>query len=193
MNIEALVKWGQNMINILEKGIPDEWDKDLFEMKIGWVKFYKKDIEKWKNMMSFAITTESLIRTSGISIGITDILKQEFMKLNFCPGSASFGNELLASVMQEELKVKIGQVLIGSSEIIEALFGKFKDIEDIQSKSGFTGLALVMPALAAKTTIKIIHSAMEVVNVIDLKNWFDNNIGQSVQSQRVMFRDYAAS
>ena len=63
----------------------------------------------------------------------------------------------------------------------------------IQSKSGFTGLALVMPALAAKTTIKIIHSAMEVVKVIDLKNWFDNNIGQSVQSQRVMFRDYAAS
>jgi len=193
MNIEALVKWGQNMLNILEKGIPEEWDKDLFEMKIGWVKFYKQDIEKWKNMMSFAITTESLIRKSGISIGITDILKQEFMKLNFCPASALFGNELLASVMQEELKVKIGQILIGSSEILEALFGKFKDIEDVQSKSGFTGLSLVIPALAAKTTIKIIHAAMEVVKVIDLKNWFDNNIGQSVQSQRVMFRDYAAT
>lgn len=193
MNIEALVKWGQNMLNILEKGIPEEWDKDLFEMKIGWVKFYKQDIEKWKNMMSFAITTESLIRKRGISIGITDILKQEFMQLNFCPASALFGNKLLSSVMQEELKVKIGQILIGSSEILEALFGKFKDIEDVQSKSGFTGLSLVIPALAAKTTIKVIHAAMEVVKVIDLKNWFDNNIGQSVQSQRVMFRDYATT
>lgn len=191
MNIDSLVQWATDMLKVIDKGAPEGCDKKLFNMKVGWVKFYKQDIEKWKQMMTFAITTETLVRKNGITIETTEMMQTEFMELDFSKESALFGNELLSSVMQEESKLKNQQQrLLGSSEIIESLFGKFKNLEKVQSKSGFTSLILALPALVSKTTTEIINKAMEAVKVKNLKDWFDNKIGQSVQSQRIMFANY---
>ena len=95
--------------------------------------------------------------------------------------------------MQEEAKVGIACILLGSSEIIESLFGRFKYLEQAQSSGGFTGLVLALAALVAETTTSIIKQAMTSVTVNKLKDWFDENIGQSVQAQRVMINAYAAT
>jgi hypothetical protein len=44
---------------------------------------------------------------------------------------------------QEEKKAKPNEKLLGSSEIIESVFGKLKRIEGDQEKSGFTGNLLI--------------------------------------------------
>jgi len=74
--------------------------------------------------------------------------------------------------------------MLGSSDIIESVFGKFKNIEKEQSSSGFTNLLLAMPALDADTTAAIVKTAMEKIRVREVWDWMKNNIGISLQGKR---------
>ncbi len=64
---------------------------------------------------------------------------------------------------KEALKARAGERLLGSSEIIESLFGKQKFLEKEQSRNGFTGLLLALPALVAETSESVIKMALESI------------------------------
>ena len=75
--------------------------------------------------------------------------------------------------------------MLGSSEIIESLFGKQKNIEKQHAKNGFTGLLLSLAACVSKTTTDVIKNAMESVKTKTVIEWHKNNIGKSVQAKRM--------
>jgi len=85
------------------------------------------------------------------------------------------------------LKVVLKEKLLGSSEVIESLFGKFKEVEKEQSKSGFTGLVLVLAAMVSTTTREVLTKALESVPVSMVMDWCKEHIGESVQSKRKKF------
>jgi hypothetical protein len=91
---------------------------------------------------------------------------------------------VLEFVKVESGKAKLDERLLGSSEIIESLFGKQKQFEKQQSKSGFTGSLLTMASFVANTTVDIVCEAMETVKTKMVTQWQKINIGQSLQSQR---------
>ena len=82
------------------------------------------------------------------------------------------------------MKVRPEERLLGSSEVIESVFGKFKNIEKDQAKSGFTSLLLGLPAIVSKTTKEVLQKTMETVPVRKISEWCKKNIGQSAQSKR---------
>jgi len=87
-------------------------------------------------------------------------------------------------VKQLCLNAKQGERLLGSSEIIESVFGKFKSIEQDQSKSGFTSMLLSIASMLSKTTQDVIRTALETVPTKKISEWFKENIGNSVQSKK---------
>ena len=74
--------------------------------------------------------------------------------------------------------------VLGSSEIIESVIGKLKSLEQDQSRSGFTGMLLSLPAMLSKTTQDVIQKALESVPTKKVFRWVKDNIGQSVQSKK---------
>ena len=58
--------------------------------------------------------------------------------------------ELLDFVEQESKKVGKDERLLGTSEIIESVFGKMKRLEHDQAKSGFTVFILSLAAIVLK-------------------------------------------
>lgn len=85
-------------------------------------------------------------------------------------------------VKKEAVKANAGERLLGSSEIIESLFGKQKNIEKEQSRSGFTGLLLALPALVSETSEAIIKKALASTKYI--VDWCKKNIIKSIQAKR---------
>jgi hypothetical protein len=73
---------------------------------------------------------------------------------------------------------------VGSSEVIESVFGKFKRREQTQAKSGFTALILTMSAMVATTTREVIHKALETVPTNCVLEWCKKTLGNSLQAQR---------
>ena len=92
--------------------------------------------------------------------------------------------QLLAFVAEESLKAKPNERLLGSSEVIESVFGKLKRLEQDQAKSGFTGLLLGVSATVSTTTGDVVQKALKTVPTKAVLAWCTGNIGQSVQSKR---------
>ena len=92
--------------------------------------------------------------------------------------------QLLAFVAEESLKAKPNERLLGSSEVIESVFGELKRLEQDQAKNGFTGLLLSISAMISTTTGDVVQKAMETVPTEKVLAWCKENIGQSVQAKR---------
>jgi hypothetical protein len=73
---------------------------------------------------------------------------------------------------------------LGSSEILESLFGKFKYIEGDQASSGLSSLVLSIPALVGKLDEFVVRKALETVSCADINEWIEQNMGQTFLSQR---------
>jgi len=82
------------------------------------------------------------------------------------------------------MKARADERLLGSSEVIESIFGKLKRLEQDQSKSGFTGLLLSVAAMVSTTTKSVVQKAMEKVSTKSVLDWCKKNIGQSIQAKR---------
>ena len=91
---------------------------------------------------------------------------------------------LLGFVREESFKAKPNERLVGSSEVLESVFGRFKQLEHDQVKSGFTGLLLSLAALVSTTTTEVIQTALETVRTKQVTAWCNNTLGKSVQAQR---------
>jgi hypothetical protein len=197
MNTEYLLDWGANALRLLSSP-EDEIRKKEFDVvkvieKLGWVLEFKAELERWNAILSIATTTENFIRKKCIyNDADIDLLKEiDLLKLNENPTVNKFKQDVIEYVRNEAAKARLNEKLPGSSEIIESLFGKQKFIEKEQSKSGFTGLLLALPALVSKTTDEVIRNAMESTPVKKVLEWYKDNIKSSVQSKRKKAFDFS--
>lgn len=92
---------------------------------------------------------------------------------------------MLEFVKQESQKAGKNERLLGSSEVIESVFGKMKRLEQDQAKSGFTIFILSLAAVVSETTSEVVQQALETVKTSAVSEWFRENIGKSVQARRV--------
>ena len=90
----------------------------------------------------------------------------------------------MAFLAEESLKARPHERLVGSSEVIESVFGKLKRLEHDQSKGGFTGLVLSSAAMVSTTTGEVIQKALQTVPTKRVLAWCKETLGQSVQSKR---------
>lgn len=94
-------------------------------------------------------------------------------------------DELLNFIGQESKKADGNERLLGSSEIMESIFGKVKRLEHDQAKSGFTVFTLSLAAIVSETTTEVVHKALEMVPTNKIYECFKKNIGSSVQSKKM--------
>ena len=111
-------------------------------------------------------------------------MKQVLDELPKTAESELLKQELTTIVDTESSKAKPGERLPGSTEILESSFGKLKEIEGDQSRSGFTSLILIWAALFGVTTPPVIRDAMTRVSVKHVKEWIQTKLGSTIQSKR---------
>ena len=79
--------------------------------------------------------------------------------------------ELVAFIAEESFKARPDERLVGSSEVIESVFGTLKRLEQDQSKGGFTGLVLSIAAMVSTTTGEVIQKALQTVPTKRFHAW----------------------
>jgi hypothetical protein len=185
MNIDTLVKWGrktQAFYDANDKG--NFVEKQRLYEELGWISQFRKELKEWEELIEVASIIESFIRKEGIYIGCHDKLKQEKKLKKLGDRAKKFSSQYLDFVKKEESKVRLGERLLGSSEVIESVFGKLKRVEQDQGKSGFTGLLLSVAAMVSTTTRDVVQKAMETVPTSKVHDWCKKNIGTSIQAKR---------
>jgi len=183
MNVDILIQWGQKTLDFLDNKSHTN-DKDKMMEKLGWLYDYRDSLFEWGDIMQVIGISESLLRKKGYFLGCHLELKN-LLADNMAPRALAIRQKLLNFVETQESKLKTGERLLASSEIIESVFGKQKYLEHEQSKNGFTGLLLGIAAIVASTTTEVVLKAIETVPTHKVLTWCKEHLGQTLQSQRI--------
>jgi len=87
-------------------------------------------------------------------------------------------------VLDESLKARPGECLLGSSEVIESVFGKFKYMQREHEKGSLTAMVLAIPAMVSQTTQDVVLRALEAVPTQNVRDWIKETFGKSARTQR---------
>lgn len=186
LNIEILVHWGIDIIMALER--PKHPDKTLLEKYCGWIRQHEKLLERLKQMALISQKVRRHIREHGICTTTGDqietVLEKAMELSNFNEQACEYAGMLIDFVHEQSKVVPMGQIWVGSSEIIESLFGKLKSLEQDQSKGGLTSLVLGAAACVGKVDAEIVGAAMRQVSTADVDAWTKEQMGSTLLSKR---------
>lgn len=187
MNVDKLLKWGYDTLYLLEqkeKLVEMKYDFERVDEKLGWLRDYREKLNDWEPLFKTVQETANFVKTTGLYKNCDIILDKILCKYPDNSTAVRVREELISFVKEQSQNIKYGETLLGSSELIESAIGKFKSLEQNQSKSGFTSMLLAFPAFLSKTTPDVIRDALEQTPTKKIYKWFKDKIGKSVQSKR---------
>jgi hypothetical protein len=193
MNVDTMIKWAADILVLLDHGISNS-GLDIQELRkyLGWLLSYRHDIDYWNHLISIGVAARHVVRMEGIHTNIVDSFEQAICSVDMGSRELQFADHLAASLLSQSKGVKFGECFIGSSEILESLFGKIKYMEREQRAFGFTSLLLAAMAAVGPLDEKTVFEAMEYAKRSDINEWAVKEIGQSVQSQRRQIKKIVA-
>ena len=153
MNVDELVDWGIETLALVDD--PSRLAKlgisaEQMKAKLSWLKEFRAALADWSACTAVIAKTLDFIRCRGLTACAGQGGEPTLPTASGCAGELR--EQLLGFVVDESSKVRQGERLPGTTEVLESCFGKLKDLEDGQSKSGFTGLVLSLGAMVSKWT-----------------------------------------
>jgi hypothetical protein len=187
MNIEILLKWGLKTVQILNtKKDFDEAEKQHL-VKLEWLKNYCDKLQCWNELLQVAILTEQCVRNEGITHNgyqnLERLFQEQIIELRYSP-AIKMKNNLINFVKAQGQVCKENERLLGSSEVIESVFGKQKYLERDYAKEGFTSLILGIGAFVGTLSVDIVKEALVAVPVKKVLQWCKDELGETLQSKK---------
>jgi hypothetical protein len=181
------LNWADKVLAILD-GLPGSappWaTPQRLEDKLGWLREFREDLVEWRQWQTIMDVMVSLVGSEGLHAGTAVQLRRKLSPLLRTAEGRRLAAELIKFVREQASKVKPGERLPGSTEVLESCFGRFKTLERDQAKGGFTGLLLGFGMLFAEATIESVLEAMRSVPTREVWEWCVEYLGQTLFSQR---------
>ena len=166
MNVEVLIRWGRKTLTFFDTQPLERWqglDQELLEAQVRWICGFRAHLHEWGELLQIIEVTESFVRTHGLYRDAHEDLQDLLAPLARAQRTKKVQHHLLAFVAEQSFQAKPNERLLGSSEVIESVFGTLKRLEHDQAKSGFTGLLLGIGAVVSPTTPEVVHKALATV------------------------------
>jgi len=188
MNLHELVKWGRETLALIDdpcrlEAAPFQVSMERVRAKLGWLVEFREALAEWSQWHEVIEAALNFVRCRCLYVGAGVDMAAALPAVS-ASTVIELREELIRFVTVESSKVRIGERLPGTTEVLESCFGKLKGLEDGQSKSGFTGLVLSLGAIVSNRTIETIGEALERCRVRDVWDWCREKLGVSVQSLR---------
>jgi len=104
------------------------------------------------------------------------------------PAARRLRKQLLEFVAAQGRQAREGERLLGSSEVLESIIGKFKNVAGERGQHGLTGMALSVGALVGNLAVETVQNAMTEITTQNVWDWCRLHLGPTVQSARQRIR-----
>ncbi len=189
MNLECVVKWGHRVLRFIQapEDLPDQQiDRKKLELKLGWLREFEEELHEWAELLAVIEAAEKYVRRKGYQKQARGALKKILQPIAKQASSRRLMQRLLDFIKQESDKIKKGQRVLGHTEVLESLLGKYKQIQGRHSQGGMTASLLNIGAVTMKKNPQIIQQALASVPVQAVNEWVRSNLGQTVASKRML-------
>lgn len=189
-NVDRLIDWAQKVLNCkfdtlfeLVSSIPPETLRQKLIDKFSWLLDYQSEISIWGQMVLMTRTVETQLKKYGINReSLINFELKEFSQLdNYC---SDFKQKIIDYIVQEISQIPKGKTLLATSDIIESIFGKYKQFSSRTPVKQMGQMVLNISLATMKLTNSYVKKALETVRYIDLKAWSSQVFGQSILSKR---------
>lgn len=171
-NVDILISWANKALDFKEQ-IPTKMRE-----KLNWVYEYQDKIKVWTQWVLIAKHAREEIRYRGFGEGAEERLAKRLAPIQMTKASEDLVSTLLNFVSFESRKLLEGEKVIGSTEVIESLFGRFKRIKaGVYDKHGGIGrLILTMASRVGEISMEIVETALESIRTVDVNNWLSAHL-----------------
>ena len=187
MNLQPLLEWADGVLNILRE--PDakalQWvSAERLQEKLGWLRAFCDAVAEWSQWQQVVNIAVTYVDRHGISRTTAKGLYQEMPRTIAHASTTTLMKELVCFVAGQGKQTERGERFPGSTEVLESCFGKMKELEQQQSRGGFTTLVVSFGAMLADTTSKVIKAALDHSGTKEVYHWCKEHLGTTVFGKR---------
>jgi hypothetical protein len=189
-NIERLTDWGLNLLNcnietvakLVKNSEPSVINNKLID-KLGWLIDYQPELIRWHQMTMLTRTLETQLKKLGINQqSLTCFKEKEF---DIPQGELlNFQQHIDDYIIAQSCHVKNEKTFLATSDVIESLFGKYKQFS---ARCPFKEMGQMLLTICLSTmnlTNSVIKTALEAISFADVEAWLAEVFGQSMLSKR---------
>ena len=152
MNGDLLIRWGTKVLAYLappRRTAAHAVTAEQLATAYGGLPDFRAPLHDCSALPQIVEPTEHWGRSQGLSPGCARALTPQVTPLVRTGRGQRVAHHVLSFVETEAAKAAPHERLLGSSEVIESVFGKLNRLEQHQARSGFPGLVLAVGALVA--------------------------------------------
>lgn len=181
MNYQPLVAWG---LNVIQHPIPSWANAREFKRVFGWLDHYVEELGDCWMMMHLGQETCRIVKEEGIDAESLKKCRQMLKERAEGTRLRRYADGIYEYLKEVESKLRPGERLLGSSDIVESIFGKYKFLMERSPQKAITRLILAIGAVTSKRTPELIREAMEAVKMGSVDKWFRKYVEESARSIR---------
>ena len=186
MSVDVLVDWAEKHLPLLDRPqvlVEIGLDAASVEEKLGWLREHRRQIQRWREMLDVVETTEHYVRHQGIHRKAAEALA-DLLPRPTSAAACKLRAQLLEFLQAQAQETREGECLLGSSEVLESIIGKFKCVAGERGQHGLTGMVLSIGALVGHVTVATVQAALTEVPNRDVWNWCQTHLGTTLQGLR---------
>lgn len=184
MNLASLLRWGRKILCLLERGPAGGRASERAEARYGWLREFRAPLEAWSRGEATVRGSVEFLRTRGLSCRCQFDLLSHLQALPPEEYDSVLAAELCEFAGLQSQFARPGERLVGSTEVLESVFGKWKTLERQESRNGITSLVLSLGSLVGQWSASRIKAALEATPGKHVVQWCREHLAASVQSQR---------
>jgi len=192
MNLGPLFKWATMVLYHLNTPGSDartEISEERMEQKLGWLREYTSDLDSWNQCQEVIDRSLSVINLHGLDAQTEELVERSLSEHNPNWRNEDCSSTRIAVQLIDWIKQSSGKLIPGerswlSTEILESLFGKYKQVERQHSKGGFTRLIAAIPTLCVQATREIVRQAFRAVDSKATQKWIKDSLGKTLTARR---------
>jgi len=194
-SFDKIIRWANAILNLIENKLNDPLQIKLlleyFEIEtldkikeeLSWISDYSELIKELSEISKAIKTIEKEMKHNGLSEVSLKKCKKCLAKLNSSKGK-ELKNELISKINQQLQILPNTNTILFSSDILESVFGKYKNRVSENPMASVTSLMLMIAAFTSDLIEENIRKSIENVRIKDVKEWSDQNIGASLFKKR---------
>jgi hypothetical protein len=190
MNVDRHTEWACRMRDLLD--VPDkalvaellaldeEEASSFLEEKLGWLRDFREELARYQRLVETVQQTEQEVKNHGLGRQTAARLWRQLpAELRRDASLGEFLTGLKGYLKEEGSKVPVGQSWLGTSDVLESLFGKYKWFGEKAPDGEVAASVLALPLFTVALTADLVHEALLHVSVQDVRSWVDEHIGPS--------------
>ena len=156
-----------------------------FEESFGWLKDFADPLRQWRAVLDVLQAAKDQVKHHGLSRATAHAFLQ---RLPPCPQRSptivNLITDLYTFLGEQAQPVPQDQTWLGTSDVIESIFGKYKNFSSRSSLKGIGKMILSIPVFTSKPTLEGIQQAMESLRLRDVTDWLRSTVGPSLFAKR---------